>query len=77
MNKEGKPKKVINIKTTIDDRIAGGIYTGPSLNLFKNLIENPEFLLKPPELSHAQLDSLMLKKYKHERILREKQKKKR
>ncbi len=69
-------RKVMKLKASIDDRIASGIYTGPTFDLFKSLIENPEPLLKPPELTDEQLDSLKLKKYKKDRIAREKQKKK-
>jgi hypothetical protein len=69
-------KKVMNIKCSIDDRIASGIYTGPTLELLKNLIEHPEPLLKPPDLTNEQLDALKLKKYKKERLKREKLKKK-
>lgn len=69
-------RKVMKLKGSIDDRIASGIYTGPTFDLFKSLIENPEPLLKPPELTDEQLDSLKLKKYKKERVAREKQKKK-
>jgi len=69
-------RKVMKLKTSIDDRIASGIYTGPTFALLKSLIENPEPLLKPPELTDEQLDALKLKKYKKERIAREKQRKK-
>jgi hypothetical protein len=65
-------RKMMEVKVTIDDRIAPGIYTGPTIDLFKELIENPEPLLKPPELTDEQLDKLMLKKYKKARIRREK-----
>ncbi|HUT79932.1 MAG TPA: hypothetical protein VMZ29_01920 [Candidatus Bathyarchaeia archaeon] len=69
-------KKVMNIRISIDDRIASGIYTGPTVDLLKNLIEHPEPLVNPPELTDEQLDKLMLKKYKKERLEREKLKKK-
>lgn len=69
-------KEVMELKVSIDDRIASGIYTGPTMDLFKELIENPESLLKPPELSDEQLDKLMLEKYKKERLEREKKKRK-
>ncbi|NHJ46263.1 MAG: hypothetical protein FK733_00610 [Asgard group archaeon] len=69
-------KEVMDIRSSIDDRIASGIYTGPTFDLLKNLIENPEPLLKPPELTDEQLDALMLKKYKKDRLKREKLKKK-
>ena len=44
--------------------------------LLKDLIENPEPLLEPPKLTDEQLDKLMLKKYKKERLQREKERKK-
>ena len=65
-------RDVMELKVSIDDRIASGIYTGPTMDLFKELIENPEPLLKPPDLTDEQLDKLMLKKYKEERLKREK-----
>ncbi len=69
-------RKMMEVKVCIDDRIAPGIYTGPTIELWKNLIENPEVLIKPPDLTDEQLDKLMLKKYKKERLEREKQRKK-
>ena len=73
-------KKIMNIKGCIDDRIASGIYTGPTLDLLKNLIEHPEPLLKPPDLTDEQLDMLMLKKIQKRSIktrkIKEKSKKK-
>ncbi|NHJ33344.1 MAG: 2-oxo acid dehydrogenase subunit E2, partial [Asgard group archaeon] len=69
-------KKVMKIKASIDDRIASGIYTGPTFAMMKDFIENPEPLLKPPELTDEQLDALKLKKYKKERLARKKQRKK-
>jgi len=56
-------KKVLEVRVSLDDRIADGTYTGPSMNLLKNLIEKPEALLIPPELTDKQLDALKLKKY--------------
>jgi hypothetical protein len=69
-------RKVMDLKITIDDRIASGIYTGPTVDMLKDLVENPEPLLKPPKLTDEQLDKLMLKKYKKERLAREKARKK-
>jgi hypothetical protein len=66
----------MELKVNIDDRIAPGSYTGPTIEFLKRLIEDPETLLKPPELTDEQLDKLMLKKYKKERLEREKQRKK-
>ncbi|MGC9778191.1 MAG: 2-oxo acid dehydrogenase subunit E2 [Candidatus Heimdallarchaeota archaeon] len=79
VNKESKKieiRKVMELRFSIDDRMAPGSYTGPTIHLLKELIENPEPLLKPPELSDEQLDKLMLKKYKKERLEREKKRKK-
>lgn len=64
-------RKVMNLKIGIDDRIAPGSYTGPTIDLLKDLIEHPEPLLQPPDLTEEQLDKLMLKKYKKERLERE------
>ncbi len=69
-------KKVMNCRISIDDRIADGAYTGPAVYMLKDLIENPEPLVNPPELTHEQLDKLKLKKYKKERLEREKARKK-
>ncbi|HUU78283.1 MAG TPA: 2-oxo acid dehydrogenase subunit E2 [candidate division Zixibacteria bacterium] len=69
-------KTVMNVKISIDDRIADGSYTGPTIYFLKDLIENPEPLVNPPDLTDEQLDKLMLKKYKKERLQREKEKKK-
>ncbi len=69
-------KTVMDLRISIDDRIASGSYTGPSMDLLKELIENPEPLINPPELTDEQLDKLMLKKYKKERLEREKLRKK-
>ena len=69
-------KKVMNIRATIDERISPGNYLSPTIDLLKDLIENPEPLLKRPELTDEQLDKLMLKKYKKERLEREKLRKK-
>jgi hypothetical protein len=59
-------KKVVDLRITIDDRIASGIYTGPSVYMLKELVEHPEPLLEPPDLTDEQLDKLKLKKYKKE-----------
>jgi hypothetical protein len=69
-------KPVIDLRASIDDRIAGGGYTGPTVHLLEDLIANPERLLEPPELTDEQLDKLMLKKYKKERLERKKKRKK-
>ncbi len=69
-------KKVMNCRISIDDRIADGAYTGPAVYMLRDLIESPESLVDPPELTHEQLDKLMLKKYKKGRLEREKARKK-
>ncbi|MHA1345212.1 MAG: 2-oxo acid dehydrogenase subunit E2 [Candidatus Heimdallarchaeaceae archaeon] len=67
-------KNVMNLRISIDDRIASGSYTGPTIDMLKDFIENPEPLIEPPNLTDKQLDKLMLKKYKKERLEREKRK---
>jgi len=69
-----KVKNVMNLRISIDDRIASGSYTGPTIDMLKDFIENPEPLIEPPNLTDKQLDKLMLKKYKKERLEREKRK---
>ena len=68
-------KTVMNLRISIDDRIADGAYTGPTVYMLKDLIENPESLIKSPELTHEQLDKLKLLKYKKDRLAREKARK--
>jgi len=69
-------KQVMELRFSIDDRIASGIYTGRTVDMLKDLIEHPEPLLEPPNLTDEQLDALKLKKYKKERLAREKQRRK-
>jgi hypothetical protein len=69
-------RDVMDMKITLDDRVSEGAYTGPVVDMIKNLIENPEPLLNPPELTDEQLDKLCLRKYKKERLMREKARKK-
>ena len=69
-------KDVLNLRISLDDRFAGGVYTAPVVILLRDLIENPKQLLEPPKLTDEHLDKLMLKKYKTERLAREKQRKK-
>ncbi|MBN1664323.1 MAG: hypothetical protein JW943_12045 [Deltaproteobacteria bacterium] len=68
-------KKVLELRVSLDERIGDGAYTGPSMYLLKDLIEKPESLLNPPELTDEQLDALKLKKYQKERLEREKRRK--
>ncbi|MHA1445762.1 MAG: hypothetical protein ACTSSN_03670 [Candidatus Heimdallarchaeaceae archaeon] len=65
-------RNIMDVKFCIDDRITPGSYSGPTVDLLKELIENPEPLINPPDLTDEQLDKLMLKKYKKDRIAREK-----
>ena len=65
-------RNVMDIKVCIDDRITPGSYSGPTIDLLKELVEHPEPLINPPDLTDEQLDKLMLKKYKKDRIAREK-----
>lgn len=69
-------KKVMNLKISIDDCISEGIYLGHVIDLLTSFIKNPERLEDPPELSDEQLDKLMLKKYKEDRLKREQDRKK-
>ena len=69
-------RSVMDLKVSIDDRVVSGSYSGPTIALMQELIENPEPLLNPPELTDEHLDSLMLEKYKKERLEREKLRKK-
>ncbi len=69
-------RDVMELKICIDDRITPGSYSGPTIDLLKELIEHPEPLLESPDLTHEQLDRLKLKKYKKERIEREKRRRK-
>ncbi|MHA1243569.1 MAG: hypothetical protein ACTSP7_03240 [Candidatus Heimdallarchaeota archaeon] len=69
-------KTVMDMRVSIDDRFAGGAYTGPACHFLESGIIDPEHLTKKPELTDEQLDRLMLKKYKKERLAREKQRKK-
>ena len=70
-------KRLVDLKFSFDERIAEGFYSGPSVYMLNNFIENPELLEKPPELTDKMLDKLMLDKYKEGRIKREKERKKR
>ncbi len=56
----GEPKLAIEIRYTVDDRITEGIYAAHSLQLFRDLAQEPEPLLRPPVLSEHQLAELRL-----------------
>lgn len=69
-------KKVMKLKISIDDQISEGIYLGHVIDLLTSFIENPERLEDPPKLTDEHLDKLMLKKYKEDRLKRERERKK-
>lgn len=55
----GKPavlRHFINMKVTVDERIADGIYFAHSAALFSRLLLHPELLESPPDLSLADQD---------------------
>lgn len=56
-----KIASVIDMKMTLDDRVADGVYYGNSLKLFKDFIEHPRQLLEQAELTEEQLKELDLK----------------
>jgi hypothetical protein len=56
-----KMSNVMDMKMTLDDRVADGVYFGNSLRMFKNFIEHPEQLLEQGKYSKEQLDELDLK----------------
>jgi len=60
-------RDVIDIGFTIDERVTGGAYAASFLIMMKNLVENPEPLLKKPEIpeeSIKELNLVDLTKYK-------------
>lgn len=52
---------VIDMKMTLDDRVADGVYYGNSLKLFKDFVEHPRQLLEQATLTEEQLRELDLK----------------
>lgn len=52
---------VIDMKMTLDDRVADGVYYGNSLKLFKDFIEHPRQLLEQAALTEEQIKELDLK----------------
>ena len=56
-----KIASVIDMKMTLDDRVADGVYYGNSLKLFKDFIEHPRQLLEQAALTEEQLRELDLK----------------
>lgn len=61
---EASVKDICNMHISLDDRISEGIYLGKTVDLLKELIENPERLETPPDLSKEDLEELMLKDFK-------------
>lgn len=59
-NGELESRLAIEIRYTVDDRITEGIYAAHSLQLFRNLVQDPTPLLRPPDLSEEQLAELRL-----------------
>jgi hypothetical protein len=53
-------KPVMDLILSIDERIMDGVYAAGSLTLFKTLIENPEPLLTPVDLTPAQVEALKI-----------------
>ena len=56
-----KIASVIDMKMTLDDRVADGVYYGNSLKLFKDFVEHPRQLLERAALTEEQLNELDLK----------------
>jgi hypothetical protein len=51
---EPQLKHYINVKFTVDERIAEGIYFAHAASLFQRLIAKPETLERPPDLSEIE-----------------------
>lgn len=58
-----RQRDVVKVVYAFDDRICDGMYSGRAIMLLKDLVEKPEALLKPPTLSKADLQALLLKDY--------------
>ena len=56
-----KVTNVMDMKITLDDRVADGVYYGNSLRLFKNYIEHPRQLLESGQFTKEQIAELKLK----------------
>ncbi|MBN2656795.1 MAG: 2-oxo acid dehydrogenase subunit E2 [Spirochaetales bacterium] len=59
-------RDVVKVTYTLDDRIKDGIYCAKSIDLFKEMVENPSILENPPELEKVNLERLKLKKFRPE-----------
>jgi hypothetical protein len=57
-------RRRVRVTFTYDDRIADGIYCGRAIDLFRDLVENPEKLEQPPQLTADQRAELRLKDLK-------------
>jgi len=55
-----RAEDVLIINYSLDDRISEGIYCARAIEMFKDLLENPEELLKKPDLSPEILRELNL-----------------
>jgi pyruvate/2-oxoglutarate dehydrogenase complex dihydrolipoamide acyltransferase (E2) component len=64
LNKDGtvETRDKIKITYTYDDRIADGIYCARAIDIVRDLVENPEKLEKPLELTEERLKELNLAK---------------
>jgi hypothetical protein len=51
---------ILTLNYTMDDRISEGFYCARGLEMFKNIIENPEVLLERPDLTPELLGELNL-----------------
>lgn len=62
-SRSGQPRtaQVMDIRVSLDDRIADGYYYGNSLATFKKYVENPASLLEPAGYTKEQIDALELK----------------
>ena len=58
---EIRVRKVMDLIFSIDERIMDGVYASATLELFKDLMENPEPLLTPVTLTSEQVNVLRLK----------------
>jgi len=51
---------LLTMKYTFDDRISEGLYAAKAIEMFKQFVENPEVLLKRPEIPEEVLKEHML-----------------
>lgn len=62
-----RERDVVKVTFTYDDRIKDGIYCARAIDLFKEMVENPETLEMPPKIEEVNLQRLKLKKYSPEK----------